>query len=81
MHHVFHTDIALTALAGGSFAFVAILVVIFLAVAFGFYTRQGSGIDEHPSDGLDGAPGAEGRSEVSGKDQGEGSAFDTHGTH
>lgn len=68
------------ALAGGSFIFVAIVVVILVGVVLGFYTRKGSGIDEHPNDGLDGAPGAEGRSEVSGKDQGEGSAFDTHGT-
>lgn len=68
------------ALAGGSFIFVAILILIFAGVVYGFYTRQGSGIDEHPSDGLDGAPGAEGPSEVSGQDQGEGSALDTHGT-
>lgn len=70
----------LAAFANGSFIFVAVVVVIFFAVAFGFYTRRGSGIDEHPSDGLDGAPGAQGRSEVSGKDQGESSALDTHGT-
>lgn len=68
------------ALAGGSFIFLAIIVVIFFAVVYGFFTRAGSGIDEHPSDGLDGAPGSKGRSEVSGKDQGEGSALDTHGT-
>jgi hypothetical protein len=67
------------ALAGGSFVFVAIVIVILAGVVVGFYTRRGSGIDEHPSDGLDSAPGAEGQSEVSGKDQGEGSAFDTHG--
>jgi hypothetical protein len=70
----------LIALAGGSIIFVVIVVVILIGVVYGFYTRTGSGIDEHPSDGLDSAPGAEGRSEVSGKDQGEGSAFDTHGT-
>lgn len=68
------------ALAGGSLIFVAIVVLILAGVVYGFYTRGGSGIDEHPSDGQDSAPGAEGRSEVSGKDQGEGSAFDTHGT-
>lgn len=68
------------AIAPGSYIFLAIVVVILLSLVIGFYTRRGSGIDEHPSDGLDGAPGAEGRSEVSGKDQGEGSAFDTHGT-
>jgi len=70
----------LIALAGGSIIFVVIVVVILIGVVYGFYTRTGSGIDEHPSDGLDSAPGAGSRSEVSGKDQGEGSAFDTHGT-
>lgn len=68
------------AFVDGSFVFLAIVVVIFFALVYGFFTRQGSGIDEHPSDGLDGAPGAKGKSEVSGKDQGEGSALDTHGT-
>ena len=80
MHYAFESYAPLSALANGSFIFVAVVVVIFFAVAFGFYTRRGSGIDEHPSDGLDGAPGAQGRSEVSGKDQGESSALDTHGT-
>jgi hypothetical protein len=59
---------------------VAIVVVILAGVIYGFYTRTGSGIDEHPSDGTDGAPGAQGRSEVSGRDEGEGSALNTHGT-
>ncbi len=55
-------------------------MVILGGVTYGFFTRTGSGIDEHPSDGLDSAPGAQGRSEVSGKDQGEASALNTHGT-
>jgi hypothetical protein len=59
---------------------VAIVLVILAGVVYGFYTRSGSGIEEHPSDGMDGAPGAHGRSEVSGKDEGQGSAFETHGT-
>jgi flagellar basal body-associated protein FliL len=59
---------------------IAILLVIFAGVIYGYFTRSGSGIDEHPSDGLDGAPGAKGPSEVSGKDQGEISTLDTHGT-
>ena len=67
------------ALAGGSFIFLAVVILIVAGIVVG-YTRRGSGIDEHPSDGLDGAPGADGRSEISGKDQGEGSPFDTHGT-
>lgn len=55
-------------------------MVVLAGVIYGFYTRTGSGIAEHPSDGLDGAPGARGRGEVSGKDEGEGSALETHGT-
>jgi hypothetical protein len=49
-------------------------------VIYGFYTRAGSGIDQHPGGTESEAPAAEGRSEVSGKDEGEGSAFETHGT-
>ena len=59
---------------------IAILLVILVGVVYGYFTRYGSGIDEHPSDGLDGAPGAKGPSEVSGKDEGDGSTLDTHGT-
>ncbi|HYP49155.1 MAG TPA: hypothetical protein VEQ61_11000 [Thermoleophilaceae bacterium] len=68
------------ALADGSWIFLLVLVLILVGIIFGYYTRTGSGIDQHPSDGLDGAPGAEGQSELSGRDEGEGSALDTHGT-
>jgi protein-disulfide isomerase len=36
------------ALAGGSWIFIGIVVVIFFAVVFGYYTRRGSGINQHP---------------------------------
>lgn len=55
------------AAAGGSVIFIVVILVIFFAVVFGFYTYRGSGINAHPSDGLDGAPGAEGPSDASGK--------------
>lgn len=66
--------------AGGSLIFLAVIIVFFFAIVFGFYTRRGSGINQRPSDGLDGAPGAEGQSETSGRDMGEGDTLDTHGT-
>ena len=71
------------ALAGGSFIFLAVIIIMFFAVAYGYFTVKGSGINTRPwaadSDGGS-APGAEGQEEVSGKDQGEGSALNTHGT-
>ena len=60
------------ALAGGSFIFLAFVVVMFLGVIFGLYTRRGSGIDEHPNDGLDGAPGAKTPDDASGSSALEG---------
>ena len=81
-----HTVIAL---AGGSFIFLGVMIVFFFAVVYGFYTIKGSGIDKHPNDGLDGAPGSEGPSEASGQgrstgdtseDHGVGDTFSSHGT-
>ncbi len=46
------------ALAGGSLIFVGFWVVVVLVVAFSYYTYRGSGINAHPNDGSDGAPGA-----------------------
>ena len=54
-------------------------MIVFFAVVYGFYTRTGSGINEHPSDGSDSAPGAKGRGETSGRDEGEGVPFEEHG--
>jgi hypothetical protein len=68
------------ALAEGTWIVVLVAVLILAGVVYGFYTRSGSGIEQHPIDAEREAPGAEGRSEVSGRDEGEGSAFDTHGT-
>ena len=77
------------ALAGGSFIILGVMVVMFFAIVYGFYTIKGSAIDAHPNDGLDGAPGSEGPSEASGKgrnsgdtspDHSVGDTFSTHGT-
>lgn len=83
------TAIPVLALAGGSFIILAAMIVGFFAVVFGYYTIAGSGINKHPSDGLDGAPGASGPSEASGmgrnpgntrEDHSVGDTFSTHGT-
>lgn len=77
------------ALAGGSFIFLGFMIVMFFAVVFGFFTIRGSGINKHPNDGLDGAPGSEGPSQASGmgrssgstrEDHSVGDTFSTHGT-
>lgn len=60
--------------------FLVAVLLLLGGLIYGMFTRVGSGIDHHPHHGLDGAPGAKGRSETSGRDKGEGSAFDDHGT-
>ena len=83
------TATAVLALAGGSFIFLAVVVGMFFAVVFGYYTIIGSGINQHPNDGLDGAPGSGGPSEASGfgrstgdtrEDHSVGDTFSTWGT-
>lgn len=66
--------------SSGGLILVVVAVALLAGVIYGFYTRSGSGIEPRPWDGSGGAPGAEGRSEVSGRDDGEGTALDTHGT-
>lgn len=53
------------AFAPGSLIFLAVIIVFLLAVVYGFWTRTGSGINQRPHDGSDGAPGAEGPSRIS----------------
>lgn len=58
-------QIAMT-LAGGSTEFAVFLIVFLSAVVYGLYTRQGSGIDQHPyHDQYGNAPGANGSSRMS----------------
>jgi hypothetical protein len=59
---------------------VIVGLVILVGAGYGLLTRAGSGIEEHPRDDVDEAPGTEGRSEATGRDEGEGSVLDTHGT-
>jgi hypothetical protein len=48
------------ALAGGTWVFLAFVVLFFLAVSHGYYSRSGSAINQHPyNNGSGDAPGAE----------------------
>ena len=67
------------ALAGGSFIFLGVVIVGLFAVVYGYFTITGSGIDEHPNDGRDGAPGAAGPSQASGMGRSSGDTSDGHG--
>lgn len=70
------------ALAGGSLIFLGVVLLLLVGLISGFFTRKGSGIDQHPIDSRGESPGAVGRTEISGRDEGQGSAeeFSTHGT-
>jgi hypothetical protein len=57
-----------------SLLLVAVVVILVFAVAYGLFTARGSGISEGRYEGRAAPPGAEGPSEVSGTDRGEGSA-------
>lgn len=52
-------------------------VVMLFVLSYGYYSVKGSGIDEHPSDGLGGAPGSAGPSDVA---KGRGSEGGTEGS-
>lgn len=51
-------------LAGGSWIFAGFIVAMFLAIAYSFYTRAGSGINQHPYADLDHNSGPETPSEL-----------------
>src|SRR6516165_6298159 len=44
------------ALAGGTWIFVGVVVALFFALVFGYYTRTGSGISQTPYRRPDGPP-------------------------
>ena len=46
------------ALAGGSWFFLAFVVLFLLAISHGYYTVSGSAINQRPHNGGGGAPGA-----------------------
>jgi hypothetical protein len=68
------------ALASGAYIFLAFVVVMFFVVAFSYYTRRGSGIDQRPSDGRGGSPGAAGESHISTADDEVERTVGTRGT-
>ena len=55
------------ALAGGATIFLVFVIVMLFALAYGYYTRKGSGIDQHPQGGErdDASSGADGPSRIS----------------
>jgi hypothetical protein len=63
MQAVLTVPFALT-FAGGSFIFVGFVVLWFFVVAYGYYTRRGSAINQHPYADLDGNSGRETPSEL-----------------
>ena len=79
---------SLLAVAGGSWVIVVFAVLMFVVLAYSYYSIKGSGIAAHPSDGMDGAPGSSGPSDAAKGRGSEGSAddgvtggtFSSHGT-
>lgn len=65
--------VVLAWITGNSFILLGVLIVLVFAVAYGLFTRLGSGIWSRPIHDQR-APGADGPGERSGVDQGEGSA-------
>jgi hypothetical protein len=61
---------------------IAGFLVAFVGVAIAVYSRRGSDVSEHPlgQEAAGDAPGAAGRSEISGQDAGETTSFDQRGT-
>ena len=56
-------------MAGGSFIFLAFMIIFFFAIAYGYFSRTGSGINPRPYGKIyGGAPGANVPGEVSGHD-------------
>ncbi|HWH45457.1 MAG TPA: hypothetical protein VNT32_12075 [Thermoleophilaceae bacterium] len=72
------TSLFAFSLSGGSFIFLAVIIVLFFSVVFGFFTYRGSGIGQHPNDGLDGAPGSQGPSNASGMGRNPGTTSEGH---
>ena len=50
-----------------AWVFISIVVLFVFAVAWGYYTRIGSGINEHSVDARGSSPGARGPTSVSGR--------------
>ena len=64
---------------------IGVFVLGFIGIVVGYHTKAGSGIELHPSDGVDhdggaAAPQSEGIGTLSAHEDGGQDAFDTHGT-
>jgi len=70
----------LLAASNGSLIFLAFIVVMFLAIAYGYYSRKGSGINQRPTDGRGSAQGASGKSSISTTEDDVERTVGTHGT-
>ena len=69
------------AAVGGSAIIVGFAVVMTIVLAYSYYSVRGSGIDKHPSDGLDGSPGSEAPSDLAkGRGSDDEGTFSSHGT-
>ena len=66
-------------MAGGSLIFLAFIIVFLLALAYGFYSRRGSAINQRPTDGRGEAAGAEGKSFITTTDDEAERTVGTHG--
>ena len=56
---------SIISLAGGAWIMLAFLIAFVVVLAYGFYSRRGSGIDQHPYINVyDQAPGAKGESRM-----------------
>lgn len=85
------TDIApivIAEITGYSFILLGVLVILVFAIAYGLFTRQGSGINKHPvgdsqdpvlGDQTKGKDDEEEEDERAGVDLSEGSAMDQRG--
>ncbi len=58
---------------------IGLAVFVLGGIVVGYYSKRGNDIAQRPSDGLDGAPGAEGESRIAGRTSGDQDRFDSHG--
>ena len=58
-------DVPFAIAADGSLIFLGFIVFMILALAFGYYSKRGSGITQRPTDDRGGSPGAGGSSSIS----------------
>jgi hypothetical protein len=68
------------ALAQGSYIFLGFLILTFFVLAYSYYTRRGSGIEQRPHDGRGDSPGSRGESHISTADRDVERTVGTRGT-